>query len=129
MQEINVLHMGCQGVTRVTHARTFHFKFMFGSHHQFSTKSKTAERRRRRINRTNDMVSRNYVKFTSYKFCDFLPHVHVIFHPALVFCGTNPGIQGLTRPNQITRRKDCSRVDDAAKFSFQQVSFVDLKSA
>ena len=63
------------------------------------------------------------------KFCDFLPHVHVIFHPALVFCGTNPGIQGLTRPNQITRRKDCSRVDDAAKFSFQQVSFVDLKSA
>ena len=63
------------------------------------------------------------------KFCDFLPHVHVIFHLALVFCATNPGIQGLTRPNQIARRKDCSRVDDAAKFSFQQVSFVDLKSA
>ena len=38
-----LMKLGCQGVTRVTHAPTFHLKFMFvviqESNYQFSTKS------------------------------------------------------------------------------------------
>ena len=66
---------GLQGNTRVTHARTFHYKFKSNFNSRVSLfnvvkdsrETSKTWRERFRIDRTNDRVSQNCVEFTPYE--------------------------------------------------------------